>query len=229
MDGVQRKTAVAGALCLVVGSVGQLAQAAVTPVSSGSATGAQQVARAQAHPGAMKLASWLDLGTPFFVVALVAVAVVAGAAAGSRLAWWGGAVGVATGLPGVAYLLAWDVLLVEGLQGPPPGGYAAVYDAYLGNPVVATATLVFLLGHVVSLLLLGIALWRSGAVPRWVGALLAAQPFLEIAGAATAVKPVTLVSYLALVVAFVACARALVARRPARDAASRRTVAASVS
>ena len=223
MDGVQRRTAVAGALCLVVGSVGQLAQAAVTPVMSGSATGAEQVARAQAHPAAMRLAAWLDLGTPFFVAALVAVAVVAGAAAGSRLAWWGGAVGVATGLPGIAYLLAWDVLLVEALQGAPSPGYGAVYDAYLGNPVVTTVTVVYLLGHVVSLVLLGVALWRSGAVPRWVGALLAAVPFLEIAGTATALKPVVLVSFAALVVAFGRCVLALLAGGGRRTTGSRRT------
>ena len=71
----------------------------------------------------------------------------------------------------------------------------------------------FLVGHVLGLLLLGMALWRAGSVPRWAAVCLAVSPFLEITGGATNVRALPVVAYLLLMAAFGACAVAIL--RPA--------------
>jgi hypothetical protein len=48
------------------------------------------------------------------------------------------------------------------------------------HPSTSAAGVVFVLGHVVGLLLLGIALWRGGAVPAWAGAVIAVSQPLHV-------------------------------------------------
>ena len=76
--------------------------------------------------------------------------------------------------------------------------------------MVEFATVVFLIGHVVSLILLAIALWRIRSVPRWAAVCLALYPVFELAGGGSGLRAVGVVAYLLLVVAFGACAQALV-------------------
>jgi hypothetical protein len=54
---------------------------------------------------------------------------------------------------------------------------AEVQAAVEGDPVQSVAGLLFIVGIVFGLLLLGIALWRSGAAPAWMGIALAAGGF----------------------------------------------------
>ncbi|TQS44055.1 hypothetical protein [Cryptosporangium phraense] len=195
---------VAGVVYLALGSLGQLVQFVVTPVNSGGSV-TDNVAAAAAAPGRMDAAAWLDLLILFFVPAVL----VAGSFAGSRLGRIATAVTAGTTVLGIAYVLAPDAMYAAGIPG-------ASIQAYTEAPVVAASTAVFLLGHVLGLLVLGIALWRAGQVPRWAGACLALYPFLEVAGTAAGVKAVTIVGYLLLLAAFGACARALTRVRPDR-------------
>jgi hypothetical protein len=194
-----------GVTCLVVSSVGQLVQFLVTPVSEGEQSAASNVAKAVAHPTAMATAAWLDLTLLFFLPALVVVAYLARART-TRLGWFASLLAIGTTIPGIAYVFAPDVLYVEAIQGHVSAG---AIDAYNGAAVVSIATIVFLIGHVVGLILLAVALYRARAVPVWAAACLAVSPLLEIAGA-TGVKPVGVLAYLLLMVAFGACALALV-------------------
>ncbi|MEV1203265.1 hypothetical protein [Microbispora rosea] len=54
---------------------------------------------------------------------------------------------------------------------------ARIQNALEDDPVQLVASLLFIVGIVVGLLLLGLALWRSGAAPAWMGVLLAAGGF----------------------------------------------------
>ncbi|WP_169984388.1 hypothetical protein [Microbispora sp. H10836] len=54
---------------------------------------------------------------------------------------------------------------------------AEIQKAMEDDPVQLAAGLLFILGIVAGPLLLGLALWRSGAAPAWTGILLAAGGF----------------------------------------------------
>jgi hypothetical protein len=195
--------------CLVVGSAGQLVQYLVSPLGSQEAPAASKVARAAAHPSAMQWAAWLDLTILFFLPALVVVSYLAGVRT-TRLGWVASVLAIGTTVPGVAYLLATDVLYVGAIHGDVT---AQAIAAYNDSGVVTTATVVFLFGHVFGLLLLGVALWRAGSVPRWAAVCLAVSPFLEIAGGVRDVRLLAVAAYLLLMAAFGACAAAIT--RPA--------------
>jgi hypothetical protein len=202
----KRREIVVGVICLVVASAGQLVQYLVTPLGSQTDSAAANVAKAMAHPTAMHAAAWLDLTILFFLPALVVVASLAGART-TRLGWVASVIAIATTVPGIAYVLAPDVLYVGAAHGDVT---ARAITSYSDASVVSAATIVFLVGHVLGLLLLGVALWRVGSVPRWAAVCLAASPVLEIAGGATGVRPVGVVAYLLLIAAFGACAAAIV-------------------
>ncbi|GLW99908.1 hypothetical protein [Microtetraspora sp. NBRC 16547] len=54
---------------------------------------------------------------------------------------------------------------------------AKIQNALEDDPAQLAAGLLFILGIVIGLLLLGLALWRSGAAPAWMGIVLAAGGF----------------------------------------------------
>jgi hypothetical protein len=191
-----------------VGSAGQLVQYLVTPLGSESSSTAKNVAKAVAHPAAMQWATWLDLTILFFLPALVVVAHLARARE-TRLGWVAAVLAIGTTVPGIAYVLAPDVLYLEAAHGDVS---AHAISAYNGAPVVTVATAVFLVGHVLGLILLGVGLWRVGSVPRWAAACLAASPVLEIGGAAANVRPIGVLAYLLLIAAFSSCAAVLAGR-----------------
>jgi hypothetical protein len=194
-----------GITCLVVGSVGQLVQALVTPVSQGEQSAAANVAKAVAHPTAMQAAAWLDLSILFFLPALVVVAYLAQART-TRLGWVAAVLAIGTTIPGIAYILAPDVLYAEAAHGRVT---ASAIDAYTGSGVLTLTTIVFLVGHVLGLILLAVALWRVRAVPVWAAACLGVSPILEVVGS-VGLKPVGVLAYLLLMAAFAACGMSLV-------------------
>jgi hypothetical protein len=194
-----------GITCLAVGSVGQLVQLLVTPVSEGEQSAASNVAKAVAHPTAMAVAAWLDLTILFFLPALVVLAYLARART-SRLGWFASVLAIGTTIPGIAYILAPDVLYVGAIHGHVSAG---AIDAYNGSGLLTVATIVFLVGHVLGLILLAVALWRARSIPAWAAVCLGVSPILEIVGGA-GVKPIGALAYLLLIAAFGACARTLV-------------------
>jgi hypothetical protein len=214
----KREVAVA-VTCLVVGSAGQLVQYLVTPLGSPDDSSASNVAKAVAHPTAMQAAAWLDLTILFFLPALVVVAYLAQARS-TRLGWVASVLAIGTTLPGIAYVLAPDAMYAGAIHGHVTAGSITAYN---DTALVGVATIVFLFGHVLGLLLLGIALWRAGSVPRWAAVCLAASPFLEIGGVASGVRPVGALAYLLLTAAFGACAVAIA--RPATSATTTSTEA----
>ncbi len=153
----KRREVVVAVTCLVVGSVGQLVQYVVTPVGEGETAAAKYVAKAVAHPTAMQWAGWLDLTLPFFLPALVVVAYLAQARA-TRLGWVAAVLAIGTTIPGIAYVVAPDVLYLGAIHGDVT---AKAIDSYNHAGVVEVATTVFLVGHVLGVVLLAVALGRA--------------------------------------------------------------------
>jgi len=133
------------------------------------------VAKVASHPTAMTAVLWLGLVAlvtlPLGVLVVAAVAVRARPVLGTVaavLAW----LGFAT-LP---FLVGPDQIALAGLDAGLPGPVtAALVTAAVAHPVSATATGIWVLGHVVGTVLLGVALWR--VVPVWAAlAVVVSQP-----------------------------------------------------
>jgi len=133
------------------------------------------VARVAAHPGAQAAVLWLSLVAlltlPLGVLVVGAVAVrtrrVLGTVA-AVVAWCAFAT-----LP---FLVTPDQIALAGVDaGLPTPVTAGVLDASAAHPVSAAATVLWVAGHILGLVLLGISLW--GATPRWAAvALIVSQP-----------------------------------------------------
>jgi hypothetical protein len=82
------------------------------------------------------------------------------------LATIGGLVGVVGWLPFSA-LTALDDLGNMMAQMPDNGSYAELLDRFTLDPVMNSYLLIYIVGHLVAYVLLGIALRRAGVIPRW--------------------------------------------------------------
>lgn len=219
MPGHERLTRVIVAVAIVGGPLGYLVGGLLEPAAhtSGQATIA---ANAAANPvtNAVHLIA--------FVVAsyLLAAGVVGLAYLARRRTPWlatiGGLLGVLGWLPFSA-LAALDDLASVMAQLPGSGSYAALWDRFAYDPVMNGYLLVYIIGHLVAYVLLGLALRRAGVLPRWAAwSMIASSPLtiaafalpagLGGAGLAVAVAAVSL-----LVVGSLPAARAIA--RPAAD------------
>jgi hypothetical protein len=141
----------------------------ITPVAGGAGFDAT-LAAYQADPGVAEVLRLLDI--PFVVLLIPAVYAVAWVArrgaprlttAGAFLTLLGclAGFGLLGGITGPAYMSA--------VQGLDPAAMRAVDAAVENDPLFLVAGLLFLVGIVVGLGLLGAALWRSRAVGAWAG------------------------------------------------------------
>jgi hypothetical protein len=130
-----------------------------------------------AHQGAEQAVLWLSLLATFTLVpGTIAIGVMAVRAA-PRLGTLATVLAVAgfSALPGI---VATDQTALGGTKaGLSPEAVAHLLDQVNAEPTVTLAGIVFVAGHVLGVLLLGIALWRAGVIPAWAGLLLAvSQP-----------------------------------------------------
>jgi hypothetical protein len=200
---LSRWIAIAGAACLVAGPVGQFVQYLVTPIDEADSAYAQ-VAQAATHLARLRWAIPLDL----FILLVAPAVLYAGSLANARVSKLAAA---GTGLVfvtwlGAGYLLGTDILLYLAATAPDQTAAAALVDGYLSHPVVEGVVVAYLVGHVVGFLLLGMALWRVRAVPRWAGIAVAVWPFLELAGEASGVRVLAAAGFALLAAGFAACA-----------------------
>ncbi|HKQ40998.1 MAG TPA: hypothetical protein VJT79_00855, partial [Pseudonocardia sp.] len=81
------------------------------------------------------------------------------------------------GFSGLAFLVTPDQVARAGVDaGLPTDAIAALMSAIDQSAVASTATGLFVAGHILGVVLLGVALWR--AIPRWAAlALIVSQPF----------------------------------------------------
>ncbi len=92
-------------------------------------------------------------------------------------------------------LLASDLLLWVGAeQGVEPNVLARMYEA--AHPTTYIAMGIFVLGHVVGTILLGIAMWRSSRVPRWAALMtIVSQPLHFVAAVIVGSPPLDLIAW----------------------------------
>lgn len=198
---------VAGVACLMLGSIGQLAQFLVSPLRQ-AGTVAAQVSAAAEHLGAMRLGLVLDLLILLVVPAVLYVGFVAGAAR-SRLAATGAALTFVTSL-GAGYLLAQDVVVYVAALQPDRGAASGLVTAFEGNGVISGVVVAYLVGHTIGFIMLGIAVARSRAVPVWAGVALCVWPVAEMVGMAAGITALAAAGFAMLVIGFGSCSIALV-------------------
>ncbi|WP_426512508.1 hypothetical protein ACPPVO_18905 [Dactylosporangium sp. McL0621] len=195
----------AGVACLLLAPLGQLIQFLVSPVGPGDSA-AEQVAAAAAHTGAMRLAVVLDLPILLVLPAVLYAGLVAGR---SRLATAGTALTFGTAL-GAGYLLGQDIVVQVAAGQADRAGAVALVEGYATSGVLTGLVALYLVGHVVGFILLGIALIRSRAVPAWAGVALSVWPLAEMGGQAAGVRVVAAAGFVLLLAGFAACAVRLV-------------------
>lgn len=160
-----------------VAAAGPLAVAVLRGVLPYSTTddSASMLAHSAASPGAASAVVWL--GVVAILTVPIGVLVAGRTAIGNRpvlglvaavVAWLGfGSIAVLTGVD--------QVLAVA------PNGSAALIDAINAHPAVTAATILFVVGHILGGILLGVALW--GAVPKWSAVALAVSQPLHLVAA----------------------------------------------
>jgi hypothetical protein len=144
----------------------------------GAETFEQSVALYSAHRDRLELLEWLQV--PFLVLLVPAAFAVAWvsrrgaprlATAGALVALTGlcAGFGILGGVPHPAHLTVRDNLDVAAVS--------RLVTADQEHPIVLIGGLLFIVAITIGLLLLGLALWRSGAAPAWMGLALALGGF----------------------------------------------------
>jgi len=193
------------AACLVLGP---LALTIPTTYSEADTNGAGQLRLAAAHLGQAGLSNAILLPGLLIVPAMIYAARLARRRS-PRLAFFGGGIAALAWLAGLVGLGATGLIVYHGVGLPDQGTVAALIDRVGADPTVGTLTLLFVLGHVVGMILLGAALLRSRAVPVWAAVLFILYPLVHIAAHIGGSVTVDNISGVLLVVASVMCAIAV--------------------
>jgi len=212
---------VAGPLCYLIGGVFEpAAHAAGQATIAANATA--NPATNTTHLIAFVIASFL---LPVGVVALAYLA-------RQRTPWLavlGGVLGVLGWLPFSA-LTALDDLAVDMTHVPDGGSVTGLWDLFAFDGVMSSYLMIYILGHLVAYVLLGIALHRAAVIPGWAAvAMIASSPMMIVAfvlpgSLQAAGLGVAAASVVLLIIGSLPAARALLAAgRPAhvRTARSR--------
>jgi hypothetical protein len=93
-----------------------------------------------------------------------------------RLALSGGVLAFAGWLAGLMGLGAGDVVFYHAARADDHAAAVSLVTAVTDDTTTSVLLGIFLVGHLLGMLLLGVALWRSRAVPRWGAALVGLAP-----------------------------------------------------
>jgi hypothetical protein len=204
-----------GAAALVIGPLG-LVLSSLFQVASDDDSVSASLAKIAAHPSGEHAVIICDLLVAFMVPAVLYLMRLAGPRA-PRLTLIGGTVAFAAWLAGLFSVGASDLLYDHAAQSPDRAGAVSLVHAVTGDAAFTVPAFLFIVGHMLGLLLLGIALWRSRAVPRWAAALVGLASLAQVpvhdSGAGSAV------AYGLLLIGMAACAVTLLRTRPEPDSA----------
>jgi hypothetical protein len=129
-----------------------------------------------------------------------------------RLTLAGGAVSFAAWMAGLYSLGASDLLYDHAAQSPDRASAVSLVHAVTGDAAFVIPEILFIVGHMLGMLLLGIALWRSRAVPRWAAALVGLASLAQVPVHDSAVGSAG--AYGLLLIGMAACAVTLIGTRP---------------
>jgi hypothetical protein len=176
---VRRLSRLLAVLVVPVGPAAVAALRFVLPYETDDST-RQAVSAVQAHPGTQSAVVWLGMVAVLTMVPGVLWVARLARHRSPRLT----AAAVLLLVPGylsLSMLVGTDAALWFGVTHHLPS--VVLGDMYDGlHPAMVVTGLLFVLGHVLGTVLLGAALWRSRAVPRWAAAcVVAAQPVHVVA------------------------------------------------
>jgi hypothetical protein len=199
-----------GAAALVLGPLG-LVLGSLFQVYSDDDSVSASLAKIAARPSAERAEIICDLLAVFMVPAVLYLMRLAGPRA-PRLTLIGGAVTFGAWLAGLISLGASDLLDYHAAQLTDRASAVSLVHAVTSDAVFTVPAFLFIVGHILGMLLLGLALWRSRAVPRWAAALVGlasvAQVPVHDSGTGSAV------AYGLLLIGMAACAVTLIRTGP---------------
>jgi hypothetical protein len=193
------------AACLIGGPLAGIVVRAAVP-SSSTASVARSVVDYGRHSGATQI---LLIGDAFLFL-LVPAALAATALAWRRapvLSLIGGILSL-VGWTAIVMLAAQDALISEaGRQIYEPGQASALATSWSSEGLVNVYIVAFIAGHVLGTAVLGLALWRSRAIPRLAAAFVGLSMPLHLVTVLTGFKAGDVGAWVLLLIGFAACAR----------------------
>ena len=204
-----------GAAALVIGPLGLVLGSLFQVVSDDDSVSAS-LAKIAAHPSGEHAVIICDLLAAFMVPAVLYLMRLSGPRA-PRLTLAGGAVSFASWMAGLYSVGASDLLYLHAAQSPDRAGAVSLVHSVTGDAVFTVPAFGFIVGHMLGMLLLGIALWRSRAVPRWAAALVGLASLAQVPVHDSGVG--SAVAYGLLLIGMAACAVTLLRTRPEPDSA----------
>jgi len=162
---------VIGPLSLVLGSLFQVA-GDDDPVPA-------SLAKIAAHASAERGVIVCDLLAGFMLPAVLYLMRLAGPRA-PRLTQAGGTAAFAAWLAGLVSLGASDLLYDHAARLPDRASAVTLVHAITSDTAFVVPETLFIIGHLLGMLLLGVALWRSRAVPRWAATLVGLAPLVQL-------------------------------------------------
>ena len=202
-----------GAAILVIGPLG-LVGSSLFQVASDDDPVSASLAKIAAHPSGERTVIIFNLLATLTLPAVLYLMRLAGPRA-PRLALAGGVVSFGAWMAGLYCVGATDLLYYHAAKSPDRASAVTLVHALTSDGVFVGPEILFVVGHMAGLLLLGIALWRSGAVPRWAAALVGLAPLVQLPVHDSGVG--SAVAYALFLVGTAACAVTLV-RTPSEPA-----------
>jgi hypothetical protein len=167
-----------GAVALVIGPLAVVA-GSLFEVSGDDDSVATSLSKIARHQGEQRVLVVVDLIAAFMLPAMIYLMRLSRRGA-PRLAIVGGAVAFVGWLGGLISLGGSDVLLYRAARLPDRSVAIGLVKSVVGDPGFVVPEAAFIIGHLVGMLLLGIALWRSRVVPAWVAGLVGIGPIVHL-------------------------------------------------
>jgi hypothetical protein len=169
------------------------------------------VEKVAAHPGAENAVLWLSalalLTMPLALLVVSRIAVQTRPRLGTAaavIAW--------LGFANLAFLVTPDQAALAGHEaGLPTATTADLLSVIDQNPVASAATTLFVIGHILGVVLLGVALWR--VIPPWAAiAMIVSQPLHFVVAVIVPNHPLDVLAWVLTAVGFTAAAAAGLSR-----------------
>ena len=212
---VRRARRLTAAILLPVAPLSVAVLRLIWPAFSASDTAASVDAVA-ARPGAQEAVLWLSLVMTLTMVPAVLAAVRLARRRRPVLAMCAAGVNVVAYLAGATALVAPDLLTLVAVRGDHDRAtIVPVIDAVNAHPTIGLGLILFVIGHIAGMILLGTALWRI--IPAWASiALIVSQPLHFIAYVVLQIQLLDGLAWGLTALGFTACALAIV-RTPDND------------
>jgi hypothetical protein len=168
-----------GAVALVVGPLALVA-GSLFEVAGDDTSVSASLTKIARHQGEQRVLIVVDLIAAFMLPAMVYLMRLSRRGA-PRSAIVGGALAFAGWLGGLISLGGSDVLLYHAARLPDRSMAVSLVKSVVNDPGFVGPETVFIVAHLVGMLVLGFALWRSRVVPAWVAGLVGIGPIVHLA------------------------------------------------